>query len=107
MITIVRIPMGIVGTLFLLCIGWPAEFVLGVIAFPLKALTLTRPQLKMEYGVWPFNVFVMIVIVWHWVFLDVFLDEKAPEPYNYVVEEEPPEGPGKLWPGTETGTGLD
>ena len=90
-ITVVRFPLAIIASLFLLCIGWPVEFLLGVLAFPLKAINWNREQLKMRYGDWPFNVFATIGNVWHW----VWRDEKQSS--RYYSGNEKPQGFSEFW----------
>jgi hypothetical protein len=70
LITIIRFPLGLLRTLALILVGWPAELVLGLCMFPVKASIWSREELKMRYGNWPCNTLSSISGVWHWVYRD-------------------------------------
>jgi len=69
-ITLMRIPIGLIGTVFALVIGIPVETIFTIICFPFAALFMSRDQIKSSWiGKYP-NSLRKIRGIWHWVSAD-------------------------------------
>lgn len=70
LITVVRVPVAAAASAAILVGGWPLEFVVGLVAIVWGAMVDSRPNMRREFGNWPFEVFSVLNRVWRWAFND-------------------------------------